>query len=422
MERTVWVDGVQRVICGVTEKTTCQEVVIALAQAMGRTGRYTLKEKFKEFERSVTPDEKLLESLNKYGQQASEVQLILKHNGPSLETRRCAQIRGTRGAARSLHRQSLPALDKVRMNADPNPEEKKPKRKSLTFAEEAREWIESFTRTRLHRVRGKGKDAGRRDSSVVSQPAEESGEIIHLQNSREISSKEGNLRRITDDQEESSPGQATKEELHHLIRRQQAQLETFQARLDATEAEIRALEEQESLAEEQESLAKELARLGQLVESRVADVEEVDFWENELRAEEVYEQDLQEQFLEMKEKVQECKEKLEEYKKRESRHSSRADQAGRLAEELSQGCKEGSRMENSLVLTQEADQDFQVSRSLWTAPFPRVSYRFSDTSASPGPLREWVARWSKELSSSSSAAGELSDCAEAVQQTDSTAV
>lgn len=37
MELKVWVDGVQRVVCGVTEATTCQEVVIALAQAIGRS-------------------------------------------------------------------------------------------------------------------------------------------------------------------------------------------------------------------------------------------------------------------------------------------------------------------------------------------------------------------------------------------------
>lgn len=35
MEVKVSVDGVPRVVCGVTEKTTCQEVVIALAQALG---------------------------------------------------------------------------------------------------------------------------------------------------------------------------------------------------------------------------------------------------------------------------------------------------------------------------------------------------------------------------------------------------
>lgn len=35
MELKVWVDGIQRVVCGVSEHTTCQEVVIALARAIG---------------------------------------------------------------------------------------------------------------------------------------------------------------------------------------------------------------------------------------------------------------------------------------------------------------------------------------------------------------------------------------------------
>lgn len=37
MELKVWVDGIQRVVCGVSEQTTCQEVVIALAQAIGKS-------------------------------------------------------------------------------------------------------------------------------------------------------------------------------------------------------------------------------------------------------------------------------------------------------------------------------------------------------------------------------------------------
>lgn len=36
MEIKVSVDGLQRIVCGVTEMTTCQEVVIALAQALGK--------------------------------------------------------------------------------------------------------------------------------------------------------------------------------------------------------------------------------------------------------------------------------------------------------------------------------------------------------------------------------------------------
>lgn len=39
MELKVWVDGIQRVVCGVSEQTTCQEVVIALAQAIGESFR-----------------------------------------------------------------------------------------------------------------------------------------------------------------------------------------------------------------------------------------------------------------------------------------------------------------------------------------------------------------------------------------------
>jgi len=66
MELRVWVDGTQRVVCGITEQTTVQvfieksdriiftefkEVVIALAQATGRTGRYTLVERWRNAER-----------------------------------------------------------------------------------------------------------------------------------------------------------------------------------------------------------------------------------------------------------------------------------------------------------------------------------------------------------------------------------
>uniref|UniRef100_A0A7N8WY40 Ras-associating domain-containing protein n=1 Tax=Mastacembelus armatus TaxID=205130 RepID=A0A7N8WY40_9TELE len=83
MEVKVSVDGVPRVVCGITEQTTCQEVVIALAQAMSQPGRYTLREKFKDFERCMTPNERLLETLEKYGEQGKEVQLTLIHNGPS---------------------------------------------------------------------------------------------------------------------------------------------------------------------------------------------------------------------------------------------------------------------------------------------------------------------------------------------------
>uniref|UniRef100_A0A3Q2W0V3 Ras association domain-containing protein 8-like n=1 Tax=Haplochromis burtoni TaxID=8153 RepID=A0A3Q2W0V3_HAPBU len=84
MEVKVFVDGIPRVVCGVTRETTCQEVVLVLAQALGQPGRYTLREKFKDFERCMTPEERLLETLERYGEQSKEVQLSLFHRGDDI--------------------------------------------------------------------------------------------------------------------------------------------------------------------------------------------------------------------------------------------------------------------------------------------------------------------------------------------------
>lgn len=37
MELKVWVDGVVRVVCGLTPSTSCKDVVIALAQSLGNS-------------------------------------------------------------------------------------------------------------------------------------------------------------------------------------------------------------------------------------------------------------------------------------------------------------------------------------------------------------------------------------------------
>lgn len=36
MELKVWVEGVARVVCGLSRSTSCQDVVIALAQSIGK--------------------------------------------------------------------------------------------------------------------------------------------------------------------------------------------------------------------------------------------------------------------------------------------------------------------------------------------------------------------------------------------------
>lgn len=77
MELKIWVDGIQRVVCGATLDTTCQDVVVALAHAMGRTGRFTLIEKWRDIDRPLAPTECPLRVLHKWGEYAPQVKFLL---------------------------------------------------------------------------------------------------------------------------------------------------------------------------------------------------------------------------------------------------------------------------------------------------------------------------------------------------------
>lgn len=80
------VDGISRIVCGVTETTTCQDVVIALAQAMGRTGTFTLIEKWRDSERPLNKSEYPVKVLQKWGEYANEVQLLLQKSDQTRKT------------------------------------------------------------------------------------------------------------------------------------------------------------------------------------------------------------------------------------------------------------------------------------------------------------------------------------------------
>uniref|UniRef100_A0A8C7YGP3 Ras-associating domain-containing protein n=1 Tax=Oryzias sinensis TaxID=183150 RepID=A0A8C7YGP3_9TELE len=195
MEVKVFVDGVPRVVCGVTRETTCQEVVLALAQAQGtysrsacrptscqdltrmpavpgQPGRYILREKFKDFERCMTPDERPLETLEKYGEQAKDVQLTLQSSGSTVwdemgrragRYQPCPPMRRKEVGAKMrrgsgsviLQRQSLPLLSCNRQEAERKQSDpKRPKRKSLTLMEEAKEWLESLGKGKAYSTAG----------------------------------------------------------------------------------------------------------------------------------------------------------------------------------------------------------------------------------------------------------------------------
>uniref|UniRef100_A0A8C7Z9E1 Ras-associating domain-containing protein n=1 Tax=Oryzias sinensis TaxID=183150 RepID=A0A8C7Z9E1_9TELE len=84
MELKVWVEGVLRVVCGLSLSTSCQDVVITLAQAIGQTGRYTLTMKYRGNDRILAADDCPLLQLAQLGPLAAEVQFVLQRTGPSL--------------------------------------------------------------------------------------------------------------------------------------------------------------------------------------------------------------------------------------------------------------------------------------------------------------------------------------------------
>lgn len=261
MELKVWVDGVQRIVCGVTEVTTCQEVVIALAQAIGRTGRYTLIEKWRDTERHLAPHENPIISLNKWGQYASDVQLILRRTGPSLSERPTSDS-VARIPERTLYRQSLPPLAKLRPQIDKSIKRREPKRKSLTFTGGAKGLMDIF---------GKGKETEFRQKVLSS-------------------------------------CRSTSEELKRLIRLQTEKLQAIEQQLESSELEIRFWEQKYNC-----SLEEEIVRLEQKIKRNDVEIEEEEFWENELQIEQENEKQLQDQLEEIRQKITDCDSKLKDY-------------------------------------------------------------------------------------------------------------
>ncbi|XP_008847232.1 ras association domain-containing protein 8 [Nannospalax galili] len=261
MELKVWVDGVQRIVCGVTEVTTCQEVVIALAQAIGRTGRYTLIEKWRDTERHLAPHENPIISLNKWGQYASDVQLILRRTGPSLSERPTSDS-VARIPERTLYRQSLPPLAKLRPQVDKSIQRREPKRKSLTFTGGAKGLMDIF---------GKGKDTELKQRVL-------------------------------------STCRTTAGELRELIRLQTEKLQAIEKQLESSDLEIRFWEQKYH-----SNLEEEIIRLEQKIKRNDVEIEEEEFWENELQIEQENEKQLKDRLQEIRQKITDCESRLKDY-------------------------------------------------------------------------------------------------------------
>ncbi|XP_019934896.1 ras association domain-containing protein 8 isoform X2 [Paralichthys olivaceus] len=295
MELKVWVDGVQRVVCGVTEATTCQEVVIALAQAIGRTGRYTLVEKWRDTERHLAPHESPVASLNTWGQYAGDVQLILHRTGPSLTERPPSEGPTFRGPERGLHRQSLPPLAKLRHPNDRSLRRREPRRKSLTFTGAPRGLREILSGGRIGEA-----EAKRRLLLGNSGNHHHGGMAIGT----------------------ASPGlwACRMEDLVRLVGLQRETLNVLETKLEAYEAELQSSAEGRGVRGgvfigdpgAGGGLIEEILRLEKHLRKNEVEMEEEEFWATELQIELESERQLEERLQELRGRLQGCEHEIED--------------------------------------------------------------------------------------------------------------
>lgn len=208
----------------------------------------------------MAPHENPIISLNKWGQYASDVQLVLRRTGPSLSERPTSDS-VARIPERTLYRQSLPPLAKLRPPNDKSIKRREPKRKSLTFTGGAKGLMDIF---------GKGKES-------------------------EFKQKVLNCKTTVDD-------------LKKLIHLQTEKLQSVEKQLDSSDAEIKYWEQKFSY-----SLEDEIVKLEQKVKRNEVEIEEEEFWENELQIEQENEKQLKEQLQEIQHRILDCEGRLKEY-------------------------------------------------------------------------------------------------------------
>ncbi|XP_052399551.1 ras association domain-containing protein 8 [Carassius gibelio] len=258
MELKVWVDGVVRVVCGLSEETSCQDVVIALAQAIGQTGRYVLIQRLRDTERQLLANERPLESLAKLGQHSSEVQFFLRRTGPSSNEEQ------------SLHNRSLPHS---------KPPTSEPKRglpkKSYTF---------NLGPSSSPRVKTK-------DSRTTPSPEQRASPVPHAQ---------------------YLPAPSKEEVLQHVLQ-QREQLRALESRLLAVDKEFKTWEESSA---EESSLQAEMGVLEKTLWRNQQELVDEESWEEELRIETERERGMKLRLGELHAKLDDCGQKLHEFNTR----------------------------------------------------------------------------------------------------------
>ncbi|XP_074533810.1 ras association domain-containing protein 7 [Halichoeres trimaculatus] len=308
MELKVWVDGVVRVVCGLSEETSCQDVVIALAQAIGQTGRYVLIQRLRDSERQLSATERPLESLAKLGQHGSEVQFFLRRTGPS-------------SSDSPSSKQDRPTPLPLPKHPEPEPSKRNQPKKALTFSLGP----STSPRTKAKQFKRSPRDSPEQRASPSPSPSPVSSHVPSPSPSPTLG--------------------PSKEEVFRKVLQQQERLRAFEAQLEALERESHSRERpypspcpsplsDARLQEEMDALELALRR-------NQAELAHEQYWEEELQEEVERERGMRRKLGELHAQLDDCGRRLHEF-------SVRSAQLEQEIQRESQAEGKASRPEESL--------------------------------------------------------------------------
>ncbi|XP_033112848.1 ras association domain-containing protein 8-like [Anneissia japonica] len=250
-ELKVWVDGLQRIVSGINDKTTCQDVIIALAHFMRQTGRYTLVEKSSSHERPLEPHENPLRIMSRWS--GGSNRFIMKRTGDVKN-----------GAEKSAG-----------------------KRKPFRLCEKHRS-MENLTRPKETTVKRGNTFSGSWNSQVLSK--------------KDIATSE------------SKPSAIDLEKLWELVREQEQILEEQYEDMEDLDIDIEELLPYESDPPTIEDIEDQIIQYERTLKKNEARLEEEEFWEDELEMEEDEKNSLIEKLNKTKEEIIECEREIKNNK------------------------------------------------------------------------------------------------------------
>ncbi|XP_039989886.1 ras association domain-containing protein 7 [Xiphias gladius] len=280
MELKVWVDGVVRVVCGLSEETSCQDVVIALAQAIGQTGRYVLIQRLRDTERQLLATERPLESLAKLGQHGSEVQFFLRRTGPS----------SSDGPGSKQDRPTPLPLPK---HPEPESSKRSQPKKALTF----NLGPSTSPRTKTKQFKRSPRDSPEQRASPSTSPSPLSPPVPSPS--------------------PSPPMGPSKDEVFRKVLQQQERLKAIEAQLEALERDTRTWERPYPSPcpspVSDTRLQEEMDTLEQVMRRNQAELAHEQYWEEELQAEVERERGMRRKLGELHAKLDDCGRRLHEF-------------------------------------------------------------------------------------------------------------